>query len=348
MMEIPKAELSKEELEIHGRATKYLCSHFGPMSLKCATELGIPAIIVGSDHGKPVTLSDLISKLPIHPTKSDHLRRLMHMLVHSGFFTVQRHDNGEEAYLPTAFLRYFVSDNGKRFILLDPLILTTLTHLSKWFQGDEPTPFHTVYGESMWDLMARHPGLQSQFNEDMARDTRLIMRLIVAECRGVFEGVNTLVDVGGGTGTSARTISDAFPHIRCTVLDQPHVVAVAPDDARVKYVGGDMFEHIPSADVIFLKWILHDWNDDECVKILKRCKEAIPSKEEGGKVILVEMVTGFDKGTEIEATWDVGMMLLGGKERQEFEWHKLFINAGFTDYKIIPILGMRSIIEVYP
>nr|BBE32341.1 O-methyltransferase [Acorus calamus] len=343
-METPKAELSKEELEIHGRSWNYLCSYFGPMSLKCATELGIPAIIVGS-HGKPITLSDLVSKLPIHPTKSDHLRRLMHMLVNSGFLTLQRDNNGEDAYLPTTFLRYFVSNNVKGFLPLDPLMLTPLNHLSEWFQGDERRHFHTVHGESLWDVMARHPGLQSKFNEDMERDTRVMMGLIIAECRGVFEGVNTLVDVGGATGTSARMISDAFPNIRCTVLDQPHVVASAPDHARVKYVGGDMFEHIPPADVIFLKWILHDWNDEECVKILKQCKEAIPSREDGGKVILVEMV---DKGAEIQALWDVMMMMLGGKERSEFEWHKLFIDAGFTDYKITPILGTRSIIEVYP
>ncbi|KAK1312862.1 Trans-resveratrol di-O-methyltransferase [Acorus calamus] len=318
------------------------------MSLKCAVELGIFDIIDAGD-GKPITHSMLVSKLSIHHSKSDHLRRMMHVLVQSGFFATQRHDNGEDAYLPTAFSRYFASNKIIGFLGLDPLMLTPWNHLSEWFRGDEPTPFHTAYGESMWDLMARRPRLQTIFNEEMARDTRVMMGLVITECRGVFEGVKTLVDVGGNTGASARMISNAFPHIQCTVLDQPHIVAAAAkDDARVKYVGGDMFDHIPSADVIFLKWILHDWDEDECVMILKKCKEAIPSREEGGKVILAEMVMGVEKGTETQPLWDVGMMLLGGKERDEFEWHKIFSSAGFTDYKITPILGMRSIIEVYP
>lgn len=114
-----------------------------------------------------------------------------------------------------------------------------------------------------------------------------------------------------------------------------------------------MFKSIPSADAILLKWILHDWDDEECIKILKNCKEAIPSKENGGKVIIIDMVMdnlkGDDKSYETQFLIDVlVMVVLPGKERSEEEWAKLFSDAGFSDYKIIPILGLRSIIEVYP
>ncbi|KAH0639577.1 hypothetical protein KY290_036844 [Solanum tuberosum] len=70
---------------------------------------------------------------------------------------------------------------------------------------------------------------------------------------------------------------------------------------NLSYVGGDMFKFIPSADAILLKWVLHDWSDEECIKILKKCKEAIPSKEKGGKVIIIDMVlmdSNLEKGDD--------------------------------------------------
>ena len=88
------------------------------------------------------------------------------------------------------------------------------------------------------------------------------------------------------------------------------------------------------------------------MKILKRCKEAVPSKEEGGKVIVIEMVVDLDIGfpelAETRLLFDVQMMVHAtGKQRKKHEWRKIFTDAGFTDCKIIPALGLRSVIEAY-
>lgn len=101
------------------------------------------------------------------------------------------------------------------------------------------------------------------------------------------------------------------------------------------------------------QWILHDWSDEECVKILKKCKEAIISNGKKGKVMVIDMVVDHEKKnhmlTETQLFWDVLMMAnVGGKERDEKEWAQLFCEAGFGGYKIFPILGLRSLIEVYP
>ena len=103
---------------------------------------------------------------------------------------------------------------------------------------------------------------------------------------------------------------------------------------------------------MFTQSILHDWNDDECIKILKQCKEAIPSKENGGKLIIIDMVVknseGGDESLKIQLFFDMLMMALAtGRERNEKDWTKLFLDAGFSDYKITQILGLRSLIEVY-
>ncbi|KAL3509272.1 hypothetical protein ACH5RR_028673 [Cinchona calisaya] len=103
------------------------------------------------------------------------------------------------------------------------------------------------------------------------------------------------------------------------------------------------------------QWILHDWSDEECVKILKNCKEAIPSKDKGGKVIIIDMVMknrpegddSDDKAIETQLFFDMLMMVLTkGRERNEKEWAKLFFEAGFSGYKINPVFGLRSLIEV--
>lgn len=99
--------------------------------------------------------------------------------------------------------------------------------------------------------------------------------------------------------------------------------------------------------------ILHDWNDEECVNILKKCKEAI-SRKDKGKVIIIDMVVENEKledneSVETQLFMDMEMMvLLAGKERNKKEWVKLISTAGFSDYKITPILGLRSVIEIHP
>ncbi|XP_075477634.1 trans-resveratrol di-O-methyltransferase-like [Primulina tabacum] len=187
----------------------------------------------------------------------------------------------------------------------------------------------------------------------MEADTRFLSHVMLKDCEKLFEGVESLVDVGGGTGTMAKAIADAFPEMKCTVLDLPHVVSGLKGVSNLIYVGGDIFEAIPAADVVLLKWILHNWNDEACIKILKKCREAIPEKENGGKVIVIDIVLGYNEEDvtmkEDQLFQDMTMMLyLNGKERSEKEWEIVFIDVGFSSYKITPALDVRSIIEVYP
>jgi trans-resveratrol di-O-methyltransferase len=102
-----------------------------------------------------------------------------------------------------------------------------------------------------------------------------------------------------------------------------------------------------------VQWILHGWDDEQCVRILQRCREAIPAREAGGRVIAMDLVVGSSpedaKATETQLLWDVMMMgVVGSPERDEREWRKIFEDAGFSGYKIVALLGIRSVIEVYP
>ncbi|KAJ3696548.1 hypothetical protein LUZ61_000253 [Rhynchospora tenuis] len=299
------------------------------MSLKSALDLGIPDAI--DNNGQPMTLSQLHSVLSLHPSKITQLRRLMRLLTHFGFFIEKSTGAGTEAVYDLTTQSRLVtrkteSTNMLAFVRchLDSKWVKPSQYIGDWFMQDEKqVPAEVAHGCTFWELASREP-----------------------------EGIKSLVDVGGGKGAMANIIAKNFPYVRCTVLDLPNVVGDCPNDGIVKFVSGDMFTCIPPADAVLLKWLLHDWSNEDCIRILQRCKEAIPSREAGGKVIVCEAVVGSTSAMiseEPQLLLDMLMLTLTeGGERDENEWKHLFIEAGFSSYKIIHTSGFMSIIEVYP
>ncbi|KAF8411627.1 hypothetical protein HHK36_004185 [Tetracentron sinense] len=355
-MALGEGEGSDGLLKAQAHVWNHILNFINSMSLKCAIQLGIPDII--HHHGRPITLSELVAALSLPSSKTDYVGRLMRILVHSGIFAGQtNNENLEYSYILTPSSKFLLKDHPANMSplvlsILDPILLMPWHVLSSCFGQDEPTSFEMIHDASFWDIVGRHTEIGNNFNVGMANDSHFVMTLVVREYE-VFQGLNSLVDVGGGTGAATKMIAEAFPRIKCTSYDLPHVVATLAESAIVDSMGGDMFESIPHADAVFLKWILHDWGDEDCVKILRLCKEAIPSREEGGKVIIVDMVVKENMGDqelrETQLFFDMLMMVdFGGKERNEHEWQKIFQDAGFTQYKIQPVLGARSIIELYP
>ncbi|XVF39443.1 hypothetical protein PTKIN_Ptkin01aG0035200 [Pterospermum kingtungense] len=351
-MDLIKGDENLDELhQAQAHVRNHIFRFISSMSLKCAVQLEIPDII--HNHGKPMTISELASALPIHPSKANSLYRLMRILVHSGFFA--EHKNG---YITTPASRLLLKDNplSTRPLLLavlDPIIMKPWQYLSAWFQNDDPTVFTTAHGSNMWDYTAHEPRLNQFFNEAMASDGLLGASEVLTKCKGVFEGLKSLVDVGGGTGAMTKVLAKAFPQMDCIVFDLPHVVAGLQGSENLKYLGGNMFDKVPPGEAIMLKRILHDWGDEDCVKILKRCKEAIGSKDKGGKVIIIDSIMEnqeVDKESmETKLFLDMEMMVwVEGQERNEQEWSKLFVDAGFSDYKVYNLSRLRSLIELFP
>ncbi|KAL8505561.1 hypothetical protein ACS0TY_016702 [Phlomoides rotata] len=349
---------TQELLDAQSHIYNHIYSFIKSMCLKCAVELGIPDVI--HNHKKPIKLSELANALSINEAKAACLGRLMRLLIHSNFFTmakVEDEDEEEEGYWLTPASRLLLrSDEAFNLAplvlcILDPILMDSGHGMSKWLRDDEAlNPFVTTHGRSFWELTGEDARMNKVFNEGMSSDTELLMSVIVKDGGNVFQELESMVDVGGGTGTMAKAIAHAFPGIKCTVLDLPHVVQGLQGTPNLKFMEGDMFNAIPSAQAIFLKHILHDWSDQECIQILSKCKEAIPSKEKGGKVIIIDMVVGNNiEAMKTQLLMDIGMMLwLTGKERTEREWANIFHAAGFTTYNITPILGVRSVIEVFP
>ncbi|KAL5203380.1 hypothetical protein ABZP36_014332 [Zizania latifolia] len=345
------ASMLDAQVELYGNTFAFMKS----MALKSAMDLRIADAI--QQHGGGATLAQIAAEVTIHPSKISCLRRLMRVLVVSRIFTVQHPapsvaGEDEPVYMLTPSSRLLVGSSNlvsiTSFALL-PTMVTPFLAIGKWFQNNlvpDQCIFKHTHGQSLWELTDNEAAFNAHCNDGMVSDSRFVMDIFIKEYGEVFQGISSLVDVAGGLGAAAHAISKAFPEVKCRVLDLGHVIAKAPIGTDVEYISGDMFDSVPPANVVLLK------GDNECVKILKNCKKAIPSRDVGGKVIIIDMVLGAGpsdpKHKELQALNDLYIMLINGIERDEQQWKKVIFEAGFSDYKIMPVLGFRSIIEVYP
>ena len=155
-----------------------------------------------------------------------------------------------------------------------------------------------------------------------------IMRRVLPLLEWDWSAVDSVVDVGGGDGALLRKILAAHPHLSGTLLDLPHVLENAQEDGLAR-VSGDFLEEVPKgADVYVLSQILHDWDDSDAVRILRACRKAIPAH---GRLLVVEQILRDDGVPDPALLLDLHMLvLLGGRERTEPEWERLFAAGGFT------------------
>ena len=203
-----------------------------------------------------------------------------------------------------------------------------------------------------FDLMSRSPENVRVFNAAMVDLTRLVTPNILSAYN--FGHISHLMDVGGGSGELIGAVAMEYPQIRGTVFDLPrcsdiannHLKRVGVSD-RAAFVAGDFFETIPAiADAVILKSIIHDWNDERSVLILRNCRQALP---ENGTLLLVERimpesptVTDDDKANAMS---DLNMLRgPGGLERTEKEYRRLLNENGFHPISLYPA-GRFSVIE---
>jgi SAM-dependent methyltransferase len=212
------------------------------------------------------------------------------------------------------------------------------------------TAFDHVFGMSPWEHRKQHPELDEYFNAGLRRATDRAAVAILAACD--FSSFHTVADIGGGHGALLAAILRARPSISGILFDQPHVVAEALPHleaagvaARCRIVGGSFFDGMPDgADAHILRSIIHDWDDEHSLAILRNCHRALG---EPGRLLLVERVMP-DRAEDAPDTIMVDVHMLavtGGRERSEAEHRALLAAAGFTPTRVIPIRSGFVIIE---
>lgn len=208
------------------------------------------------------------------------------------------------------------------------------------------------HGEPFFDFLEKNAEAAQTFSTAMSSFLQSIPRSVTEVYD--FSGFKKVVDVGGAHGTLVSTILRAHPALEGVLFDLPEVVESASQLAenadvasRCSFVGGSFFDSVPKGgDVYILSTIIHDWNDEQSIEILKQCRQAISPE---GKLLLVEMV--IQPGNEpFFGKWlDMHMLVMhGGHDRTEEEYRNLLQAAGFEISRVIQTDFLRSVIEAGP
>lgn len=210
--------------------------------------------------------------------------------------------------------------------------------------------FEGLFGKNVFEHYAENPEPAAVFDRAMTGFSSVENAAIATEFD--FSGINTLVDVAGGHGSTLLAILQANSHMKGVLFDQSDVIERAKllisEDASVNHcqlVTGSFFESVPAGgDAYILKHILHDWDDERAIAILKRCREAMVDQ---GRVLVVEQVIPPGNDPFIGKLLDMNMLVMcpGGKERTQAEYQQLFEAAGFRLNRIVPTSAIASIVE---
>lgn len=210
------------------------------------------------------------------------------------------------------------------------------------------TAWKKTYGKDVFDWFPDNPEASEIFNGCMSELSAVAAPAIVAGYD--FSGIDTLADIAGGHGFLLSQILKANPGMKGILFDMEHVVGGAGRmlrefgvEDRVETVSGDFFAEVPAADAYILKHIIHDWDDERSIMILRTIHRAMNGD---GKVLLAEMVIPNGNDPHPGKMLDLEMLTSpGGLERTAEEYENLFERAGFRLNRIVPTASPFSVIE---
>jgi hypothetical protein len=193
-------------------------------------------------------------------------------------------------------------------------------------------PASSALGTDLFSYFEGSPEEGREFSELMGALTMLW----AGDAADLIDTTNVgcAIDLGGSSGSLLRLLQERNPRLRGVIFDRPNVIReIAPPVAttdfgsRTDFVGGDFFASVPAGDLYLLKMILHDWDDERCVAILKRCREAM---KPGGRIVIIEMIMGDPQTPGFAALMDLCMLIAcpGGRERTLDEFDTLLRTAG--------------------
>jgi hypothetical protein len=212
--------------------------------------------------------------------------------------------------------------------------------------------FDRRFGKTAWEFFAENPENARIFNNAMTGTTAMITEGVLGAYD--FSELRRVVDVGGGHGELLASILKTNPRATGVLFDAPQVVSgagarleAAGVAGRCEIVGGDFFESVPAgADAYTMKWILHDWDDEQSTRILKNIRRA---STDDGRLLVIEAVIPAGDEPHFGKFIDLNMLVMtGGRERTEEEFRALFAAAGFRLTRVVPTPSPVSVIEGVP
>lgn len=313
-------------------------------ALYVAAKLGI-ADLLGEG---PVNCNDLARKTHTHPQS---LYRTLRALASVGVFTEAAPEHF--ALTPLAALLQSGTPNSMRALA----IMYAEEQYRAW--GDmlhsvrtgQPA-FEHQFGMDVFAYFLHNPEAGAIFNRAMTGLTSQVADALANTYD--FSKFGTIVDIGGNLGTMIVSILKRNPQARGILFDRPNVVASAAEylaeagvEDRCRCIGGDFFTAVPGGgDAYLLASILHDWDDERCIAILRNCRRVMPIH---GKLLVVELVLPPGDVPHPGKWVDLHMLVMAsGRERTEAQYRSLFLAAGFDLANMSLIPGGQSVVEAVP
>ncbi|KAG9449144.1 hypothetical protein H6P81_009109 [Aristolochia fimbriata] len=328
-----------------------------PYVIRAAIKLGVFDIIAEVGPDAFLSSEDIASKIPnTSPTTPIALERILRMLLINDILK-SSHADGElrPRYGLGKLGQYLVSGAPgasvapTHLLAGDKVMVDGLYYLEDAVLDPSCEPFVKANGKTLFEFMGEDLRFRKVFHEAMRGGSIMTAAVIFDKYKG-FEDVKDIVDVGGSSGAVVAEIVAKYPHIRGRNFDLPYVIANAPQFPGVEHVSGNMFESIPTAETIFMKSILHDWDDEQCIEILKNCWKALP---DGGKVIDVDLVVPTKIENDLESLRVLGLDMTmmaccpRGRERTIEEFQYLRKAAGFAELKDFPVSNGLRVLEFH-
>lgn len=298
-----------------------------------AAELGIADLLSGG----PRSVSELAEDSGTNP---DALYRVLRALASYDIFAEDQ--AGQFALTPMGeLLRSDIAGSLRSFSLVSSRAFYRVWQEALYsVRTGEPT-FDHLYGRHHFEWLAQEPAEAELFDRAMTGAAASRVPVLLGYDWSV---VSTVVDVGGGNGALLSALLSRFPHLRGTLIDLPHTLNRALDQLaaagvsdRAEAIGGNFFDAVPpGADRYVLAKILHDWNDEDSVRILRSCRRAIPA---AGSLLVLEHVVPEENTRHPAKLQDLQMLVMnGGRERTAPQWRELLAAGGFrlSDVKESP------------
>lgn len=311
-------------------------------ALSLAAELGIADLLADG----PRSGEELAQATSTHPRS---LHRLLRLLGSVGVFTEAQ--PGRFALTPLGeCLRSTVPGSMRSWLRMVGLKVWFHTYAEALhsLRTGEPA-FARSVGMEFFDYLATHPQEGEIFNAAMSDFGRGVAAAVVQEYD--FSGVDKAVDVGGGNGSLIGAILQANPRMTGILFDQSHVaegarksITAAGLSSRCDIVAGDFFSSVPAGgDAYILRWIIHDWDNDRALTILRNCRAAMKAT---ARLLLVEtVIPPGDEAHPGKLVDFVMLTALGGQERTADEYRRLLDEAGFRLNRIVATASPMSVLE---
>lgn len=316
-------------------------AYFASSCLYAVAQLKIADLLEDS----PKTSADLANR---SSTNEDILYRVLRALATVGLFV----ESAPRTFSNTPASEFLRSNhpNSMRDMVLwiaDPFHFDTYRDMLPTLR-DGKTALEHIHNKAPFDVIFGDPKEAQVFNNAMTTFSAMVIPAVLEVYD--FGGIETLADIAGGHGFVLTAILQKYPQMKGVLFDLDHVVEGARKRVqelglsnRVQVLSGDFFKSVPAADGYVMKHIIHDWDDDRAIQILKNC--AVHLKP-GGKIILLEAVLPPGNEPHFGKWLDIEMFMLpGGKERSESEFANLFERAGLKLSRIVPTQSPLCVVE---